>query len=120
TGPRVAVAPHAARRLMPSTRPATCADTPSTLDRDVQQYAAEALRRHLLAIRDRSARDGAVLVADNASGDVLAYVGASGDLSGARLRRWRSGAPAGRLDPEAVSLRARARSASADRRVAAR
>ena len=38
----------------------------------------------MLAIRDRSAHDAAVLVADNASGDVLAYVASSGDLSSAR------------------------------------
>ncbi len=81
SGPRIALAPHAARRLVPQ---ATCADTPSTLDAATQRYAADSLRRHLLAIRDRSARDGAVLVADNASGDVLAYVAASGDLSTAR------------------------------------
>jgi penicillin-binding protein 1C len=84
-GPRRALAPHAARQLIPRSGPAPCADTASTLDADVQRIAADALRRHLLAIRDRSARDGAVLVADNASGDVLAYVGASGDLSSARF-----------------------------------
>ena len=84
TGPRLALAPHAARRLMSRSAPAPCADTPSTLDADLQRDAAEAVRRHLLAIRDRSAHDAAVLVADNASGEVLAYVGASGDLSSAR------------------------------------
>ena len=81
---RVALAPHAARRLMPQRNPAPCTDTPSTLDAALQRYAAEVLRRHLLTIRDRSARDGAVLVADNATGEVLAYVAASGDLSSAR------------------------------------
>ena len=84
SGPRVALAPHAARRLLPQTGPAPCADTPSTLDAATQRYAADSLRRHLLAIRDRSVRDAAVLVADNASGEVLAYVAASGDLSRAR------------------------------------
>jgi penicillin-binding protein 1C len=78
------LAPHAARRLLPGSGSLPCSDTPSTLDRDTQRYAAASLRRHLLAIRDRSARDGAVLVADNASGEVLAYVAASGDLSSAR------------------------------------
>jgi len=83
-GPRVALAPHAARRLLPQSGPPPCADTASTLDAATQRYATDSLRRHLLAIRDRSARDAAVLVADNASGDVLAYVAASGDLSSAR------------------------------------
>lgn len=81
---RIALAPHAARRLLPGIGPSPCADTSSTLDRDVQRYAAESLRLHLLALAGRGARDGAVLVADNRSGDVLAYVGASGDLSPAR------------------------------------
>jgi penicillin-binding protein 1C len=82
-GPRIALAPHAARRLLPRIGPVPCGDTTSTLDADTQRAAAEFLRRHLLAIRDRSARDGAVLVVDNASGDVFAYVGSSGDLSSA-------------------------------------
>jgi penicillin-binding protein 1C len=83
TRARTALAPHAARRLLPATGPAPCTDTPSTLDADAQRYATESLRRHLLAVSDRSVRDGAVLVADNATGDVIAYVGASGSLSAA-------------------------------------
>ena len=35
----------------------------STLDAPLQSYVAASLRRHLLAVRDRSVRDGAVLVA---------------------------------------------------------
>ena len=81
SGPRVALAPHAARRLLPPTAVVPCVDTPSTLDAATQRTAAAALRRHLLAIRDRSAHDAAVLVTDNASGEVLAYVASSGDLS---------------------------------------
>ena len=50
----------------------------------VQRFASAALRRHLLAIRSENVSDGAVLVVDNASGDVLAYVGGSGALSSAR------------------------------------
>ena len=56
----------------------------STLDRDLQQFAAETLERHVLALQGRNVHDGAVLVLDNASGDVLAYVGSTGDISGAR------------------------------------
>jgi penicillin-binding protein 1C len=48
----------------------------TTLDSGVQALAAEALRRQLGALGSR-ARDGAVVVIDNASGDVLAYVGGS-------------------------------------------
>jgi penicillin-binding protein 1C len=56
----------------------------STLDTDLQQFAAETLERHILALRDRNVRDGAVFVLDNASGDVLAYVGSTGENSSAR------------------------------------
>jgi penicillin-binding protein 1C len=67
------LAPHLATRLL---------DTPgqsvaSTLHRDVQRLAMHALRRQLIGLGDR-ARDGAVVVVDNASGDVLAYVGGVG------------------------------------------
>jgi penicillin-binding protein 1C len=44
----------------------------------------ESLVRHLLTARDRDVQDGAVLVVENATGDVLAYVGGSGELSSAR------------------------------------
>ena len=83
TGPRVALAPHVARRLLrpgDSSRPVSC-----TLDAAVQRVAADSLRLNLLSVRERRVEDGAVLVADNASGDVLAYVGSSGDLSRARF-----------------------------------
>ena len=56
----------------------------STLDGDLQRFSAETLERHIMALRDRNARDGAVLVLDNASGDVLAYVGSTGVNSSAR------------------------------------
>ena len=86
-GPRVALAPHAVRRLLGST-PAEGSGSSrvitATLDGRVQRFAAATLRRHLLAIRDQRVLDGAVLVLDNDSGDVLAYVGGSADLSSAR------------------------------------
>lgn len=68
------LAPHLATRLLttPGVRLAT------TLDRQVQAMAAEALRRQLLGLGPERARDGAVVVVDNASGDVLAYVGGVG------------------------------------------
>src|SRR5262249_53509410 len=43
----------------------------------------ETLRRHLLAVRAQRVEDGTVLVVDNATGEILAYVGGSGELSGA-------------------------------------
>ncbi|MBI4014101.1 MAG: penicillin-binding protein 1C [Candidatus Rokubacteria bacterium] len=86
TGPRVALAPHAAARLVPAVRRPGTAAVPvrSTLDASLQRVVAETLRRQLLAIRARHVQDGAVLVADNATGEVLAYVAGSADLASAR------------------------------------
>jgi penicillin-binding protein 1C len=82
SGPRVTLAPHAAHELLRGAAPA--APVESTLDAALQGVAMDVLRRHLLALRDRWVHDGAVLVADNLSGDVLAYVGGADDLSSAR------------------------------------
>lgn len=89
SGPRVALAPHAAQRMLrdPATRRsggASPVDPRTTIDAELQRAATEILRRQLLGIRDQHVRDGAVLVADHATGEVLAYVGSSGDLSRAR------------------------------------
>ncbi|HEX7548012.1 MAG TPA: penicillin-binding protein 1C, partial [Candidatus Methylomirabilis sp.] len=84
SGPRVTLAPHAAGRVLAeasSARPGEPIRT--TLDVGVQRVAAEVLAQHLLAVRESRVQDGAVLVADNASGEVLAYVGGSGTLSSA-------------------------------------
>ena len=72
-------APHLARKLL---------DTPgqalrSSLDYSLQGFARESLRRHLGSLRQQNAEDGAVVVLDNASGEILAWVGSSGDLSSA-------------------------------------
>jgi len=53
----------------------------TTLDLDIQRRAVEALGRQLGGLTGRNVRDGAVLVVDNATGDVLAYVGSSGSRS---------------------------------------
>jgi penicillin-binding protein 1C len=65
------LAPHLATKLL--TEPGTRITT--TLDRDIQTFATTALRRQLMGLGAQRARDGAVVVVDNASGDVLAYVG---------------------------------------------
>ncbi|MBC7781040.1 MAG: penicillin-binding protein 1C, partial [Proteobacteria bacterium] len=56
-----------------------------TLDRELQSFALDALRGQLESIAARRVRDGAVLVVDNASGEVLAYVGNSGEGASARF-----------------------------------
>ncbi len=53
----------------------------TTLDLDIQRRAVDALNRQLGGLTNRNVRDGAVLVVDNATGDVLAYVASSGSRS---------------------------------------
>ncbi len=80
--PRLALAPHAARHLLGGGRLATVR---STLDRRVQESSVEALRNQVAGLRGRNVQDGAVLVLDNRTGDVLAYVGGLGELASARF-----------------------------------
>ncbi|MGE0520793.1 MAG: penicillin-binding protein 1C [Candidatus Binatia bacterium] len=82
TAARAALAPHVARRLL-ADGGGPCADVRSTLDAGAQRAALEAVERHLFALRDRGVRDAAVLVVENATGAVRAYVGSSGALSSA-------------------------------------
>jgi len=55
----------------------------TTLDAGLQSYASERLGQHLRELAGRNVEDGAVVVLDNASGEVLAWVGSSGGLSDA-------------------------------------
>jgi len=80
---RIALAPHAARRLLRAAEGGSCTDTASTLDADTQRAALDAVRRQLVSLSGRAVRDAAVLVVDNASGAVRAYVGSSGRFSAA-------------------------------------
>ncbi len=76
---RVDLAPEVARLMLRGEkRKVSC-----TLDARLQRFAAETLRQSVTAFRDQNMRDGAVLVADNATGEILAYVGNTGDLSSA-------------------------------------
>jgi penicillin-binding protein 1C len=73
------LAPHLAARLLksPGERRST------TIDAEVQRYAIDTLRQHLAELAERGVGDGAIVVLDNATGEVLAYVGSSGELSSA-------------------------------------
>lgn len=53
----------------------------STLDGSLQRLAIDTLRTQLRELQGRNVEDGAVVVLDNVSGDVLAWVGSSGSLS---------------------------------------
>ena len=50
----------------------------STLDAGLQRFTVAALRRHLAELAERNVGDGAVIVIDNASGELLAYVANGG------------------------------------------
>ncbi len=76
---RLALAPHLAQRLMPE----GSAQAGCTLDRDLQRLAIDVLRHQVAEVRDRNVDDGAVLVADNSTGEVWAYVGGAGEFSSA-------------------------------------
>lgn len=72
-------APHLARRLLSEAGVAVR----STLDAAIQRHARETLREQLHSLASRHVEDGAIVVLENATGDVLAYVGSSGELSAA-------------------------------------
>ena len=77
--PSPSLAPQLARRLLrePGQRVVT------TLSAPIQRRARDVLARQLGGLDGRNVRDGAALVVDNASGEVLAYVGSAGQHSSA-------------------------------------
>ncbi|MDP2156183.1 MAG: penicillin-binding protein 1C [Nitrospirota bacterium] len=77
---RTGLAPQVAQKLLKTGMTSAV----STLDAGLQRFASDTLRYHLAAIRKQNVHDGAVLVVDNTSGDVLAYVANNGEFSSAR------------------------------------
>ncbi len=91
------IAPHVARQLVQSvTRAAStkttanaaqAAPVPRTfktsLNAPLQRFAVLTLQQHLRELSGRNVEDGALVVLDNATGEVLAWVGSSGALSNA-------------------------------------
>lgn len=73
------LAPHLARKLLN----APGQQLRSTLDAPLQRFATQALRHQLAGLAERNIEDGAVIVIDNATGEVLSWVGSSGPLSAA-------------------------------------
>ena len=73
------IAPHLGRQLAKGeTRSIT-----TSLRAPLQRFAVQTLQQHLRELQGRHVEDGAVVVLDNASGEVLAWVGSSGTLSAA-------------------------------------
>jgi penicillin-binding protein 1C len=75
--PEKSLAPHVAVRLL--RHPGETVQ--STLDAHLQKFARDALHARLMELTGRNVEDGAVVVIDNASGEILVWVGSSGDLS---------------------------------------
>lgn len=82
------LAPHFARRIAAEVHPVAGARIRSTLDANLQRFARDTLTRTLVELNarahPRNVQDGAAVVLDNTTGEVLAWVGSSGALSGAR------------------------------------
>ena len=68
--PNDSLAPQLAQQLLqhPGERLRT------SLDARIQRFARDVVRTHINALADHNVRDGAALVVDNATGEVLAYV----------------------------------------------
>jgi penicillin-binding protein 1C len=81
--PREDLAPHIARHLLkgsPHGSSVTC-----TLDSGIQRFVIDRITHHLLSLRSQNMKDGAILVVENGTGDVLAYVSYSGEPLSARF-----------------------------------
>ncbi|MBL8343113.1 MAG: transglycosylase domain-containing protein [Rubrivivax sp.] len=87
-----ALAPHLARRMARDAAAAAAAGAAavppptalrSTLHAGMQRFARAALRRQLAELRGRDVEDGALVVLDNISGEVLAWVGSAGHATSA-------------------------------------
>jgi penicillin-binding protein 1C len=82
----IADAPHLLFRLAGST-PDGVERVRTTIDRELQRYVENAAQEVVAALRDRSVRDAAAIVVDNATGNVLAYVGSPAYFDAASLGR---------------------------------
>jgi penicillin-binding protein 1C len=86
---QAAMAPHVAYQLLD----AGAKDVKSTIDRHLQAFAQAVLIDHLRSVKDQNVNDGALIVLDNKTGEILAYLGNSGAdssasyVDGVRARR---------------------------------
>ena len=87
-------APHFTRFLYPLLPPQT-QDVYATIDRDLQLYAEELVKNYISQLTEDNVTNAAVVVVENATGGVLAYVGSAdfydqahnGQVDGARALR---------------------------------
>jgi penicillin-binding protein 1C len=73
------IAPHVARQVAKQRAQSRTIST--TLSAPLQRFAVQTLHTHLRELSGRNVQDGALVVLDNASGAVRAWVGSSGTLS---------------------------------------
>ena len=78
---RVSLAPHAAARLLRADGPV---ELRTTLDARLQRAASAILERQVRALDGRNVHDGAAVVLDVETGEILAWVGGSGASASAR------------------------------------
>lgn len=71
------LAPHLARQLLKESGEIR----KSTVNIQIQREAIKILRVYLSELKQRAVEDGAIIVIDNKSGDILAWVASSGSLS---------------------------------------
>lgn len=81
--PRGDFAPHIARQLLKGKPHGSTVI--SALDIQIQRFVLNRLVHHLFPLRMQNVKDGAVLVVENQTGNVLAYVSHSGDPLSARF-----------------------------------
>ena len=85
--PSAGIAPQVARYSVAEWRLSKSPTTPlstsikTTLDASTQRMAVQALQGQLRELRKRHVEDGGVIVLDNKTGEILAWVGSSGALS---------------------------------------
>ena len=72
------IAPHLARLVAKGSTVVT-----TSLRAPLQRFAVQTLQQQLRELQGRHVEDGAIVVLDNATGEVLAWVGSSGTLSAA-------------------------------------
>jgi penicillin-binding protein 1C len=87
-------APHFVELVLQQPRESLRAEMQTTLDLRLNEVVERILRERLLQLRDQNVRNGAAVIIDNASGDVIALVGSenyfapgTGQVNGAWAQR---------------------------------
>ena len=78
--PTYAYAPSLAHRFLPKN---SSSGIQISIDRDLQIFSKDVLQKHLLSIKEKNVQDGAILILNNHTNEILSYIGNSGNLSSA-------------------------------------